>query len=265
MDEDFDLLGLSHNQSPTHIPGGYRHNAYDPWEGWSGTPISDSEAADRDVELRNVFGFEDVNNTKPTKKHRPLGGLNAQALKNIHDTIWDLNQTNNTVASGGDSGGDNKNLISTINNQEKPTSLYGGGRFNKLWKLYNKVKDNPGVENDPRYHKLIKKISRKMPRTLRNLKTKMDKSTEMRQKISDELGNNITVTSSQENYNAAIARGNQFLKDPFHKDKTYKKKEKNSSDSDIGKEQANQKYSAGKNLGSRLGTNISAALKNKKW
>jgi len=168
-------------------------------------------------------------------------------------------------ASGGDSGGDNNNLISTINNQEKPTSLYGSGRFNKLWSLYNKVKGVEGIENDPRYHKLIKKISRKMPRTLKNLKTKMDKSTEMRQKISDELGNNITVTSSQENYNAAIARGNQFLKDPFHKATTYDSKQKNSSDSDIGEEQANQKYSAGKNLGSRLGTDISAALKNKKW
>ena len=207
--------------------------------------------------------FDPYGDTNPFDLSTPQNRrLNRAVDNNASDFVLNASKV---FASGGDSGGDNNNLISTINKQETPTSLYGGGRFNKLWKLYNKVKDNPGVENDPRYHKLIKKISRKMPRTLRNLKTKMDKSTEMRQKISDELGNNITVTSSQENYNAAIARGNQFLKDPFHKDTTYNSNQTNSSDSDVGKEQANQKYSAGKNLGSRLGTNIAAQLKNKKW
>lgn len=168
------------------------------------------------------------------------------------------------ISSGGDSGGDNKDIVTKINDKEKPTSLYGSGRFNQLWSLYNKVKDKPGIENDPRYHRLIKKISRKMPRTLKNLKTKMDKATEMRQKISNELGNNITVTSSEENYKAAVARGNEFLADPYHKPIVRDDQLENKDKKDIGTEQTNNRYSA-RNLGSRLGTDISAALKNKKW
>jgi len=217
--------------------------------------------------MKDPLGLGSLNKVVNSTDYR--GHLTSDAVSHgFTDNFGKLDtgnlDANKVTASGGDSGGDNNNLISTINNQEKPTSLYGSGRFNKLWSLYNKVKGVEGIENDPRYHKLIKKISRKMPRTLRNLKTKMDKSTEMRQKISDELGNNITVTSSQENYNAAIARGNQFLKDPFHKPIVRNSEEKN-KEKVIGEKQVVQKYSAGKNLGSRLGTDISAALKNKKW
>ncbi len=316
MDEDFDLLGLSRNQSPTHIPGGYRHNAYDPWEGWSGTPISEGEAADRDVELRNVFGFEDANNPKPTKKHRPFGGLNAQALKNIHDTIWDLNQTNNTVTSGGDnagggnvSTGNKMSITDKINNKWTPTNLSFTPRFNKLWKVYNLIKDKPGVQNDPRYHKIVKKLSRKMPRLLKHLNKSIEKSSQQRQETAKILGGKANVSLDAE----IAARGKeevkQFVFNPHvtpestEEAKSSKKvissqsgvtqdfrdTEANTSASNWAinlraeRERQNSKEEkkkakegvpkmTGRNLnnkkapiGSSLGTDISAALKNKKW
>ena len=217
--------------------------------------------------MKDPLGLGSLNKVVNSTDYR--GHLTSDAVSHgFTDDFGELDtgnlDANKVTASGGDSGGDNNNLISTINNQEKPTSLYGSRRFNKLWKLYNKVKGVEGIENDPRYHKLIKKISRKMPRTLRNLKKNMDKSTKMRQKISDELGNNITVTSSQENYNEAVALGRQFTIDPSHKP-IVRNSEKKNKEKVIGKKPVAQKYSAGKNLGSRLGTDISAALKNKKW
>jgi hypothetical protein len=174
---------------------------------------------------------------------------------------------NAVISSGGESDKvDTKdNLIKTINEQKVDSSLYGSNRFNKLWTLYNKVKGVEGIENNPKYHKLIKKLSRKMPRTLKNLKSNIEKSSSMRAKIGNTLDTNVSVQSNAEIYNSAVERAQNFLKDPYFVPSTYESDEKNKNKGDIGDKPVTQKYSVGENLGSRLGTDISAQLKNKKW
>ena len=297
MDEDFDLLGLSRNQSPTHIPGGYRHNAYDPWEGWSGTPISDSEAADRDHTLRNAYGFSDSLNVGPTKT---AGNFNAQSLINSFNETWNAFKTGHTVTSGGDnagggnvSTGNKMSINDKINQKWTPTNLSFTPRFNKLWKAYNLIKDKPGVQNDPRYHKIVKKLSRKMPRVLKHLNKSIEKSSQQRQETAKILGGKANVSLDAE----IAAKGKKEVKnfilnphvtpqpvsDVINPDKVITTKsgvnqDSNTSASDwvIGerarREKDNVPKMTGRNLnnkkapiGSSLGTDISAALKNKKW
>ena len=51
--------------------------------------------------------------------------------------------------------------------------------------LYNEVKDQDGIENNPEYHRLIKKLTRKMPRTVKNLERNISNSEYL--SVNDEL------------------------------------------------------------------------------
>ena len=192
-------------------------------------------------------------------------GKKRKSTPQSNGDLFTLNAAN-VVASGGDS--DNvevkDDLINKINTEHRDPSLYGSNRFNKLWSLYNKVKGVEGIENNPKYHKLIKKISRKMPRTLTNLEKNVDKSIDMRKKIAGDLNSNAEVASRDEIISSARTRALEFIKNPLYTPpERDSQKDNEEDDTTQGHNITNQK--SGRNLGSRLGTNIAAQLKNKKW
>jgi len=165
-------------------------------------------------------------------------------------------------------GEGNENKIAKTLNDKKDygkDSISGSKRFNYLQKLYFKVKDIPGVENNPKFHKLVKKLSRKYPRMIKKLERAKKSSQKVRQQTADELSTNPGVIPIKEIETNAINAWNKFGIMPWSP-KDYNVKENSNNEEEIGvDEQIIQKYSAGENLGPRLGSDISAALKNKKW
>ncbi|MDP6878106.1 MAG: hypothetical protein QGI18_05860 [Candidatus Marinimicrobia bacterium] len=278
FDEDFDLLGLDRTN---HLPGSYGFNAYDPFAGWSGTSISNSESADRDHTLRNKYGFKNSLDLDSSLHVKPIGGprisrgfgLDAKSLmKNWDDTFT---QSGGDDAGGGDvdiNPDNNMSINEKINTKWTPTNLSFTPRFNKLWKAYNLIKDKPGVQNDPRYHTLVKKLSRKMPRVAKNLEKSVTKSSQKRQEIAKILGQEANVSSDAE----IIAKGRKeianFIRNPHvtpepvkeikNDDKVISKEKGVDQDNPNGKTGINLNT---RSIGSKLGTDISAALKNKKW
>jgi hypothetical protein len=213
--------------------------------------------------------LDEVFVTGKKRKSTPERRRRNRGIDNLSKDLFTPN-AGNIISSGGDS--DNvevkDKLINKINTEHRDPSLYGSNRFNKLWSLYNKVKGVEGIENNPKYHKLIKKLSRKMPRTLTNLERNVDKSIEMRQKIASDLNSNAEVASRDEIISSARTRALDFIANPLYTPPKRDSQIDNEED-EIGG--GAKKYSAGENLGSRSGTNpnlgsdISAALKNKKW
>jgi len=191
---------------------------------------------------------------------------------NLFDTPWYNKEDDNVVISGNEEGNGNK-IAKTLNDKKDygKDSISGTKRFNYLQKLYFKVKDIPGVENNPKFHKLVKKLSRKYPRMIAKLERAKKSSQKVRQQTADELSTNPGVAPIKEIETSAINAWNKFGIMPWSP-KDYNVKENSNNEEEIGvDEQIIQKYSAGENLGPRLGTNpnlgsdISAALKNKKW
>jgi hypothetical protein len=164
------------------------------------------------------------------------------------------------------SGGENRSENDETRSGSLANSLYGTNRFNKLWDLYNDVKGQKDIESNPKYQRLLNKLVRKMPKTLRNLEKNVDKTERKRQEMSTKLGFEPTVSSKSQIVSNARDTVEKFLNNPTPEHVPADTNISNPSTDDItGVGIVGQKYSAGENLGSRLGTDISAALKNKKW
>jgi len=163
-------------------------------------------------------------------------------------------------------------------------SLYGTNRFNKLWNLYNDVKGQKGIESNPKYQRLLNKLVRKMPKTLRNLKRNVEKTERKRNEMSTKLGFGPTVNSSAELVSKGYDTAENFIKNPTPEHVPADTNISNPSTDDItggdivGNTNKGRLNLAGQpwvanlhspiNLGDgdgRLGIDINKALKNKKW
>ena len=164
-------------------------------------------------------------------------------------------------------GGKGNEIVKNLNDKKDygKLSISGTKRFNYLQKLYNKVKDIPGVENNPKFHKLVKKLSRKYPRMINRLERAKESSEKVRQQTANELSTNPEVASITEITTSGMDAWNNFNKNVWSKKNYSVDIQTNEDDKLGGKVQVETNEQRGENLGPRLGSNISAALKNKKW
>ena len=209
--------------------------------------------------LKDPLGLGSLNKVVSSTDNR--GHLSANAVTHGFTDKFGKLDANAVISSGGK--GKTENIPQSDN---LAGSLYGTNRFNKLWNLYNDVKGQKDIASNPKYQRLLNKLVRKMPKTLRNLERNVEKTERKRNEMSKKLGFNSTVSSNEEIVSNARDRVETFLNNPtpeyVPKDTNIKNESK---DGITGVDIVDQKYSAGENLGSRLGSDISAALKNKKW
>jgi len=193
----------------------------------------------------------DVGTAKNTKKN-----------PNNPNEIGDVIKIDSTISSGGDADPEVK-----LNTKKEfgDDFLYGSRRFNRLWSLYNEVKDQPGIENNPEYHRLIKKLTRKMPRTIKNLERNVENSLEKRKKIHEQLNPGVPMDlKSDEVVKNVKSRVNEFIKNPFYV-KPEPEVEENEGTGNTGKgivktSPANERR--GPYIAPRLGSDIKKSLKN---
>lgn len=176
--------------------------------------------------------------------------------------IGDTIKIDSTISSGGDADPEVK-----LNTKKEfgDDFLYGTRRFNRLWSLYNEVKDQPGIENNPEYHRLIKKLTRKMPRTIKNLERNVENSLEKRKKIHEKLNPGVPMDlKSDEVVKNVKSRVNEFINNPFYV-KPEPEVEDNEGTGNTGKgivktSPANSRR--GPYIAPRLGSDIKKSLKN---
>ena len=180
--------------------------------------------------------------------------MQLQDMNDFAETIKIGGDNNMSVSSGGDSDPETKKEFGDDH-------LYGSRRFNRLWSLYNEVKDQDGIENNPEYHRLIKKLTRKMPRTVKNLERNISNSVDMRNKINEKLGNAPMDLKTDEVVKNVKTRINKFIENPFYTKPPAKEDNENKNkNSNIGKEIVSQKR--GSYLAPQLGNDIKKSLKN---
>jgi hypothetical protein len=223
----------------------------------------DTTAQDEFDSLWDSSGLGDLDEVlltnKPTKTVSPQDrrydrALDNDALNDFGDTIKIGGDNNVSVSSGGDGDPEAKKEFGD-------DFLYGTKRFNRLWSLYNEVKDQDGIENNPEYHRLIKKLTRKMPKTIRNIDRNVKNSMDMRNKINEKLGNAPMDLKTDEVVKNVKTRINKFIENPFYtKPPSKEDNENKNQNSNIGKEIVSQKR--GSYLAPQLGNDIKKSLKN---
>lgn len=176
---------------------------------------------------------------------------------NFGDTIKIGGDNTVSVSSGGDSDPE-------VKKEFGDDFLYGSRRFNKLWSLYNEVKDQDGIENNPEYHRLIKKLTRKMPKTVKNLERNISNSVDMRNKINEKLGNAPMDLKTDDVVKNVKTRINKFIKDPFYTKPPEKEDNENEKqETNTGKNTVITTASRrGPYLAPQLGNDIKKSLKN---
>lgn len=187
---------------------------------------------------------------------------------NIGETIKIDNTVDDVIEEPVSSGGEGDPKVKLNTKQEfGDDHLFGSRRFNRLWKLYNEVKKEPGIENNPEYHRLIKKLTRKMPRTIKNLDRNVEKSIEKRKEIYEKLNPGAPMDlKSDEIVKNVKNRVNEFIKNPFYV-KPEPKVEENENKGDTGKGIVDQtppptNMRRGPYIAPRLGSDIKKSLKN---
>jgi len=196
----------------------------------------------------------------------PYGDQNPFDLVNFSDIAGSY-----SYGSGGDNEPDKKNKIEKEFGED---FLFGSNRFNKLWTEYQRVKTLPGIENNPKYHALIKKISRKMPRTLKTFDRKFDSSVKKREEIMQKLNMENPVVQNKDKERARIKKSIfDFMRQPYATEEEKKKaiaENLKISNSKVVKTTGIEKRSK-IDLGTSrvnnpsLSSDIAAAFKNKKW
>ncbi len=181
--------------------------------------------------------------------------MQLQEMNDFTDTIKIDN--NISVSSGGDSDPE-------IKKEFGDDHLYGSRRFNRLWSLYNEVKGVDGIENNPEYHRLIKKLTRKMPRTVKNLERNISNSVDMRNKINEKLGNAPMDLKTDDVVKNVKNRINEFIKDPFYVKPPAKEDNENEKQkTNTGKKSViTTAQRRGPYLAPQLGNDIKKSLKN---
>tara|TARA_B100001769_G_scaffold256364_1_gene233569 strand:+ start:2651 stop:3358 length:708 start_codon:yes stop_codon:yes gene_type:complete len=200
-------------------------------------------------------GIQDLNEVTifaPSKQKKdPLTNPNE---------IGEVVKVGDPISSGGE--GDPEVKLKT-KNEFGDDFLYGSNRFNKLWSLYNEVKDKPGIENNPEYHRLIKKLTRKMPRTIKNLNRNVENSLEKRKKIHEKLNPGVPMDlKSEEVVQNVKDRVNKFIENPFYvkpEPEVENNENKGNTNNDLVKTTVPKR---GPYLAPRLGMDIKKSLKN---
>lgn len=205
----------------------------------------------------------------------PYGDHNAFDLVNFSDIAGNYTYGGtNQFSSGGDNEPDKKNKIEKEFGED---FLFGSNRFNKLWTEYQRVKTLPGIENNPKYHALIKKISRKMPRTLKTFDRKFDSSVKKREEIMQKLNMENPVVQNKDKERARIKKSIfNFMRQPYATEEEKENaiaenlKINNSKLVKTKNEPGNEKRSkidlgASRVNNPSLSSDIAAAFKNKKW
>lgn len=184
-----------------------------------------------------------------SSKFNPIAGLDQVIKIGGDNTV--------SVSSGGDSDPE-------VKKEFGDDFLYGSKRFNRLWSLYNEVKDQDGIENNPEYHRLIKKLTRKMPRTVKNLERNISNSVDMRNKINEKLGNAPMDLKTDDVVKNVKTRINKFIKDPFYTKPPEKEDNENEKqETNTGKNTVITTASRrGPYLAPQLGNDIKKSLKN---
>ena len=192
----------------------------------------------------------------------PSGKDKKKDEVNNPNEIGDPIKIDSTISSGGDA--DPKVKLNT-KKEFGDDFLYGSRRFNRLWSLYNEVKDQPGIENNPEYHRLIKKLTRKMPRTIKNLERNVENSLEKRKKIHEQLNPGVPMDlKSDEVIKNVKSRVNEFIKNPFYV-KPEPEVEENEGTGNTGKGIVKTSPPNGRRgpyIAPRLGSDIKKSLKN---
>tara|TARA_A100001201_G_scaffold55921_1_gene54314 strand:+ start:11823 stop:12545 length:723 start_codon:yes stop_codon:yes gene_type:complete len=194
----------------------------------------------------------------------PSGKDKKKDEVNNPNEIGDPIKIDSTISSGGDA--DPKVKLNT-KKEFGDDFLYGTRRFNRLWSLYNEVKDQPGIENNPEYHRLIKKLTRKMPRTIKNLERNVENSLEKRKKIHEQLNPGAPMDlKSDEVIKNVKSRVNEFIKNPFYV-KPEPEVEENEGTGNTGKGIVKTNFKPanarkGNYIAPRLGSDIKKSLKN---
>jgi len=198
---------------------------------------------------------------KKTTNTSPQDRRYDRAVDNNADMFGDTIKINDTVSSAGDNPPDIKK---DANEELGSGFLFGSRRFNKLMNIYHEVKDMPGIENHPKWHTLINKISRKLPRTVKNIEKSLNKSEEMRAKISNKMfgDDDGIVRGTDEIMSNIRASAQNLLNNPIP-EKPKKEEKENDNTGNTNKNQVITTASKrGPYLAPQLGVDIKKSLKN---